>query len=52
MTTSLPAMTRPLLAASTYAVLATVNGDGGPQSSVWVRRDGNELLMSTICGRR
>jgi Pyridoxamine 5'-phosphate oxidase len=52
MTTSLPAMTR-LLAASTYAVLATVNGDGGPQSSVvWVRRDGDELLMSTICGRR
>ena len=53
MTASLPPMTRRLLDASTYAVLATVNGDGSPQSSVvWVRRDGDEVLMSTIRGRR
>jgi PPOX class probable F420-dependent enzyme len=53
MTASLPPMTRRLLDASTYAVLATVNGDGSPQSSVvWVCRDGDELLMSTIRGRR
>jgi predicted pyridoxine 5'-phosphate oxidase superfamily flavin-nucleotide-binding protein len=46
MTTSLPPMTRRLLDLSTYAALATVNGDGSPQSSVvWVRRDGDELLI-------
>ena len=49
MTASLLPMTRRLLDASTCAVLATV--DGSPQSSVvWVRRDGDELLMSTIRG--
>jgi PPOX class probable F420-dependent enzyme len=35
-----------------YAVLATVNPDGSPQSSViWVGRDGNDLLFSTVEGR-
>ena len=35
-----------------YAVLATVNADGSPQTSVmWVGRDGNDLLMSTVEGR-
>lgn len=35
------------------AVLATVNPDGSPQTSVvWVARDGNELLISTEAGRR
>jgi PPOX class probable F420-dependent enzyme len=35
-----------------YAVLATVNADGSPQSSVmWVGRDGDDLLMSTVEGR-
>jgi PPOX class probable F420-dependent enzyme len=53
MTTFLPLMTRRLFDASTYAVLSTVNADGSPQSSVvWIRRDGDELLMSTIRGRR
>ena len=53
MTTFLPPMTRRLFDASTYAVLSTVNADGSPQSSVvWIRRDGDELLMSTIRGRR
>jgi hypothetical protein len=36
-----------------YAVLATVNADGGPQTSVmWVGRDGDDLLFSTVAGRR
>jgi PPOX class probable F420-dependent enzyme len=36
-----------------YAVLATVNADGSPQTSVmWVGRDGNDLLFSTVEGRR
>src|SRR5215510_13289558 len=35
-----------------YAVLATVNPDGSPQTSVvWVGRDGDDLLMSTVEGR-
>ncbi len=35
-----------------YAVLATVNPDGSPQSSVvWVGRDGADLLFSTVEGR-
>jgi PPOX class probable F420-dependent enzyme len=35
-----------------YAVLATVNPDGSPQTSVvWVGRDGADLLFSTVEGR-
>jgi PPOX class probable F420-dependent enzyme len=35
-----------------YAVLATVNPDGSPQTSVvWIGRDGNDLLFSTLEGR-
>jgi PPOX class probable F420-dependent enzyme len=35
-----------------YAVLATVNPDGSPQTSViWVGRDGNDVLFSTVEGR-
>jgi PPOX class probable F420-dependent enzyme len=42
-----------LLDGKNYAVLATVNPDGSPQTSVmWVGRDGGDLLFSTIEGRR
>jgi PPOX class probable F420-dependent enzyme len=35
-----------------YAILATVNSDGSPQTSVvWVGRDGGDLLFSTVEGR-
>lgn len=35
-----------------YAVLATINPDGSPQSSViWVGRDGDDLVFSTVEGR-
>ncbi|MFD7920641.1 PPOX class F420-dependent oxidoreductase [Streptomyces sp. NPDC059740] len=35
------------------AVLATVNADGSPQTSVvWVCRDGDDLLISSAAGRR
>ncbi|MFF5287903.1 PPOX class F420-dependent oxidoreductase [Paractinoplanes globisporus] len=35
------------------AVLATVNPDGSPQTSVvWVGRDGDELVVSSQAGRR
>jgi PPOX class probable F420-dependent enzyme len=34
-------------------VLATINPDGGPQTSVvWVGRDGDEVLISTTAGLR
>ena len=35
------------------AVLATINPDGSPQTSVvWVGRDGDDLLVSSAAGRR
>jgi PPOX class probable F420-dependent enzyme len=41
-----------LLDGRNYAILATVNPDGSPQTSVlWVGRDGHDLLFSTVAGR-
>ncbi|HEX8008250.1 MAG TPA: PPOX class F420-dependent oxidoreductase [Trebonia sp.] len=41
-----------LIDGKNYAVLATVNADGSPQTSVmWVGRDGDDLLFSTVEGR-
>ncbi|HEY2639944.1 MAG TPA: PPOX class F420-dependent oxidoreductase [Streptosporangiaceae bacterium] len=41
-----------LLDGKNYAVIATVNPDGSPQTSViWVGRDGDDLLFSTVEGR-
>lgn len=35
------------------AVLATINPDGSPQTSVvWVGRDGDDVVISTEAGRR
>jgi PPOX class probable F420-dependent enzyme len=43
---------RELVDGKNYATLATVNADGGPQSSaMWVGRDGDDLLFSTLVGR-
>lgn len=45
--------TRRLLDGRHFAVLATVNPDGGPQTSaMWVGRDGDDVLFSTVAGRR
>ena len=42
-----------LLDGRNYAVLATVNPDGSPQTSVmWVGRDGADVLFSTVERRR
>ena len=42
-----------LLEGKNYAVLATVNPDGSPQTSViWVGRDGGDVLFSTVEGRK
>ena len=44
---------RALVGGRNYAVLATVNPDGGPQTSVmWVGLDGSDVLFSTVEGRR
>ncbi len=44
---------RRLLDARAFFVLGTVNADGSPQSSVvWARHDGDDVLFSTIRGRR
>ncbi len=41
-----------LLDGKNYAILATVNADGSPQTSaMWVGRDGDDLLFSTVEGR-
>jgi PPOX class probable F420-dependent enzyme len=53
MTAKLNDSVRALLDAPVPAVLATINPDGGPQTSVvWVGRDGDDLLISTAAGRR
>jgi PPOX class probable F420-dependent enzyme len=52
MTIALSEATLRLLDGRNYAVLATVNPDGSPQTSaVWVGRDGEDLLFSTVEGR-
>ena len=52
MTIPLSEATLKLLDGRNYAVLATVNPDGSPQTSVmWVGRDGADLLFSTVEGR-
>jgi PPOX class probable F420-dependent enzyme len=44
---------RTILDDANPAVLATVNPDGSPQTSVvWVGRDGDDLLISSAAGRR
>lgn len=44
---------RRLLDGPHFAVLATLNPDGGPQTSaMWVGRDGDQVLFSTVAGRR
>ena len=45
--------TRRLFDGRHFAVLATINPDGGPQTSaMWVGRDGDDVLFSTVAGRR
>ena len=42
-----------LLEGRNYAVLATINPDGSPHTSaMWVGRDGDDIVMSTVEGRR
>ncbi|MFE0041888.1 PPOX class F420-dependent oxidoreductase [Streptomyces albireticuli] len=44
--------TRELLDGRNFATVATLNRDGGPQTSVvWIARDGDAVLFSTTAGR-
>ncbi|MBT2404050.1 MULTISPECIES: PPOX class F420-dependent oxidoreductase [unclassified Streptomyces] len=53
MTIELNDTVRTLLDSPHPGVLATINPDGSPQSSVvWVTRDGGDVLISTEQGRR
>ncbi|GAA1754393.1 PPOX class F420-dependent oxidoreductase [Luedemannella helvata] len=50
---TLPELATRLIDANVFVTLSTINPDGGPQSSViWAKRDGDEILFSTILGRR
>jgi len=49
----LPERAHALFDAPNHATVATIEPDGRPQSSVvWVRTDGDDVLFSTIKGRR
>jgi len=44
--------TKALLDGPNYPVVATVNADGSPQTSVvWARRDGETVIFATVQGR-
>lgn len=50
---AIPSSAHQILDAREFAVLTTIEPDGQPQSSVvWFERDGDDLLMSTVEGRR
>jgi PPOX class probable F420-dependent enzyme len=49
----LPEQAKKLLDAANFVVVATSNTDGSPQTSVlWATYDGDELLLSTVQGRK
>ncbi|GAB3707063.1 PPOX class F420-dependent oxidoreductase [Mariniluteicoccus flavus] len=51
--TTLSEGAKALLDAPNYAVLGTLNPDGSPQlTTMWVGRDGDQLLFSTVEGRQ
>ncbi|MFD7527087.1 MULTISPECIES: PPOX class F420-dependent oxidoreductase [unclassified Streptomyces] len=53
MPAALPVELKALLDTPVFVTVATVQPDGSPQvSPVWVKRDGDDLLVSTSIGRR
>ncbi|WP_250285427.1 MULTISPECIES: PPOX class F420-dependent oxidoreductase [unclassified Frankia] len=52
MSSYLPEKVKKLADSPTYVTLATIRPDGSPRMTVlWIDRDGDELLLSTIRGR-
>jgi PPOX class probable F420-dependent enzyme len=52
MRTRLPVTVKALADAATYVTLATIRPDGAPRMTVvWVDRDGEDILVSTVRGR-
>jgi len=50
---TLPDQARRLLDGRTHAIVASLEEDGSPQLTVvWVKRDGEDVLFSTLAGRR
>jgi PPOX class probable F420-dependent enzyme len=50
---AIPDSVKPWLDSPEFAIFATLLPDGRPhQSVVWVARDGDDLLVSTVKGRR
>jgi len=50
--TTLSEVQRDLLDSPNFATVATLTADGSPQTSiVWVKRDGDDVLFSTVVGR-
>lgn len=53
MAAELDQQTRDLLDGRNFATVATLDGDGGPHTSVvWIARDADTVLFSTTAGRR
>ncbi len=51
--TALPEQAKKLLDAANFVVVATSNTDGSPQTSVlWATYEGDDLLLSTVQGRK
>ena len=51
--TALPDQAKKLLDDANFVVVATSNTDGSPQTSVlWATYEGDELLLSTVQGRK
>jgi PPOX class probable F420-dependent enzyme len=51
--TSLPERARELIDGPNFATVTTIQPDGAPQASVvWVKRDGDDVLFSTVKHRR
>jgi PPOX class probable F420-dependent enzyme len=53
MSSQLSDRAKALIDGKSFAVVSTIQPDGSPQSSVvWVKRDGDDILFSTVQGRR
>lgn len=53
MAAALPEPAREVIDGNNFATVATLEPDGSPQSSVvWIARDGDDIVFSTVRGRR